>query len=145
MLPPCYRFGFGPLKYRAYVHSTDVLLCFFDLGLQADDIFVHFFRPARDGVNVSANMLVGHGTDAASLQAMGNTAFATRAAAGLGAYPTLPPPRLMFDQCADALQRICGGAPSLQQCALCCGQHQHDLRLAGCTAAQCSSFCATLQ
>lgn len=114
---------------------------------QADDIFVHFFRPARDGLNITRNTLVGTGTDIASLEAMGNSIFATRAAAGLGPYPSLPSPKLPASAsdvaCADALERICGVARAFQQCEICCGQHQHDLRQAGCTAGHCASFCST--
>lgn len=113
---------------------------------QEDDVFVHFFRPARNGLNVTANILVGTGTDSGSLETMGNIAFATRAAAGLGPYPSLPLPRIpgraLEVACAKALERICGGARAFQQCEVCCGQHQHDLRQAGCTAAHCSTFCA---
>lgn len=44
--------------------------------------------------------------------------------------------------CADALHRVCSHT-SASDCPLCCGQHQHDLRVAGCSATDCSMFCST--
>jgi len=94
-------------------------------------VFVHFFRPARDGLNITSNRLVGKGTDVIALEQMGNSAFATRAAAGLGPYPALPAPvRPAPGSCAGALLRLYG-ARAARDCAVCCGQHQHDLRQEG--------------
>jgi hypothetical protein len=108
-----------------------------------EQVYVHLFRPASDGLNISGNTLVGPGTDAAKLKATGNTAFANRAAAGLPPFPALPPlpPPL---GCRAALEALCGTARAVRgraECAVCCGQHQHVLRAQGCTAEHCGAFC----
>ena len=44
--------------------------------------------------------------------------------------------------CAAELERVCSSTSQQQQpCAVCCGHHQHELRTAGCSAADCTSFC----
>jgi len=47
------------------------------------------------------------------------------------------------DSCGEALQRLC--APSARgatSCSVCCGQQQHQLREAQCSAAMCDAFCS---
>ena len=44
-------------------------------------------------------------------------------------------------QCRRTLQQTCAGSAAAA-CAICCGKHQHALRVAGCTSADCASFCA---
>ena len=45
--------------------------------------------------------------------------------------------------CAAALAVSCPGALALGECSICCGQHQHVLRAAGCSATDCAGYCAT--
>ena len=127
---------YDPSRRHSFVMRNTILIN--DQG-KSDDVFVHFFRPARDGRNISGNTLVGKGTDVESMRELGNAAFATREAAGLGAYPSLPP--LPPDSCGAALAELCGGSRWVGGCAVCCGRQQHALRMAGCSAARCSSFC----
>lgn len=44
------------------------------------------------------------------------------------------------DACGTRLRELCGGGGS--GCEVCCGQNQHVLRAAGCTAVRCADFCA---
>ena len=58
--------------------------------------FVHFFKAARDGVNITGSTMVGPGdiVEVGSRRQpvpAGNFVWKSRAAAGLPAYPTLPP------------------------------------------------------
>ena len=43
--------------------------------------------------------------------------------------------------CVSEIKRLCGGQPS--QCKVCCGQHQHQLRLANCTTGDIDNACGS--
>ena len=45
--------------------------------------------------------------------------------------------------CTDALKRVCPDGPGEHACDVTCGHHQHDLKLAGCTAAAIRTYCAS--
>ena len=45
--------------------------------------------------------------------------------------------------CEAALVADCSVGVGSSACEVCTGSHQHDLRLAGCSAADAASFCAT--
>ena len=45
------------------------------------------------------------------------------------------------DGCDAAIRHLCS-TESERQCLVCCGRHQHALREAGCSAADCSASCA---
>lgn len=47
--------------------------------------------------------------------------------------------------CSTALRRFCphgNGADGVGSCGICCGRHQHVLRTASCSAADCTAYCS---
>jgi hypothetical protein len=49
------------------------------------------------------------------------------------------------NQCGQTLEAVCGEHTDVgQECETCCGRHQHALRVAGCSNADCVAFCARL-
>ena len=47
------------------------------------------------------------------------------------------------DACVRQLEVACGEhTGDVQACGICCGQHQHALRAAGCSDVDCAAFCA---
>ena len=43
--------------------------------------------------------------------------------------------------CSAALSALCSDASAKSQCEFCCGAHQHELRAASCSAAECEAHC----
>jgi len=54
-----------------------------------------------------------------------------------------PMTSLVAATCRLALLDLCGTATSPGSCAVCCGRHQHELRVAGCSATDCSAHCGS--
>jgi hypothetical protein len=103
-------------------------------------VFIHFFRPASQGLSVSGSTFVGQASDAAVRRAEGNSVFPSRLAAHLPPFPALPPTGSGASAaCTGMLQLLCGDKS--RGCKACVSNHHQPLRLAGCSNAAVDTFC----